>query len=67
MAVSAKEEWLLPPHKQPKNYPTQAQSSYELGHRRLVNEFRSVFNACGILFCHLVQTAPEADVFVVFL
>jgi hypothetical protein len=65
--VSAKKEWLTSPQKQPKNYPTQAQSSDELGHRRLVNECRSVFNARGILFCDLVQTAPEADVFVVFL
>ena len=46
---------------------TSLQSSDELGHRPLVNECRSVFNACGILLSGLVQTAPEPDVFGVFL
>jgi hypothetical protein len=54
-------------YKQPTNLHTQAQSSDELGHRRLVNECCSVFNVRGILLCGLVQTAAEPGVFVVFL
>ena len=39
----------------------------ELDHRRLVDECRGVFDARGLLWRGLVQTAPEPGVFAVFL
>ena len=41
--------------------------SYELDHRHLVDECRSVFDARGVLWRGLVQTARQLGAFAVFL
>ena len=40
---------------------------YELDHRHLVDERRSVSHACGLLWRGLVQTAGKLGIFAVFL